>query len=775
MGRYTLVRQHDQADCGPASLAMVCLHYGKQVTSTMLHDLCGTTADGTTVGGLCDGASKLGLKAAPVYVGYDDLLDGDVTYPFICATVTPEGYGHYVVVTRIGRKGARILDPALGRRKESAESFRKEFTGRIVLFAPDTDFTVSSEGRDGLLRRFMGMLKPHSGLFAIVIVIGFVLTLIGIGLSVFYRVLIDDIIGNSLEEQVTAFFLFYLMINLFNVALSTVRQRTVIHLSQKLSISMMLGYFGHILRLPMRFFGTRKRGDIITRYQDAGTVVDVLTGIIATVLMDIVFAAVSAFFLYSISPELFRITLVMVGLSAVLIYAFLPSYKRLNRESMAAESSLNSNIIESLSNVETIKTNSAEDRQLESMEGRLVDSLSIGLRAGILGNIQGTISSVLSAVGGVAMMWVGTLSVLEGEMTLGTLMSFYSLSEFFTGPIGRFISLQIEVQEADIALKRLSEIFDLEEESEGGGRLEPASLRGDIVLEGVTFGYGSGKPVLKDMDLTIRGGERVAIIGESGSGKSTLGKLIFGLWRPDEGTVTISGQCVDDMDLQSMRRRIAYVQQDTELFSGTVAENLRLSKEDASFEEMLDSCERAQCMQFISKMPRRFDTVLEEGGANLSGGERQRLSIARALLKDSDILIMDEATGSLDMMVEARVLDEVLGRHDGRTVIMIAHRLSAVTRCDRIIVMDKGRIAEDGTHEGLLEAGGIYAGLWNSQFRRGPVKDCTEDDEAVPEDVREAGGEMEYRGRIEQSSVQKTSLFIQTAERCVHPRFERID
>lgn len=766
--RYVLVRQHDQADCGPASLAMVCLHYGKQVTSTMLHDLCGTTADGTTVSGLCDGASKLGLKAVPVYVGYDDLMDGDVTYPFICATVTPEGYGHYVVVTRIGRKGVRILDPALGRRRESAESFRKEFTGRIVLFAPDTDFTVSSGGRDGLLHRFMGMLKPHSGLFATIIVIGFVLTLIGIGLSVFYRVLIDDIIGNSLEEQVTAFFLFYLMINLFNVALSTVRQRTVIHLSQKLSISLMLGYFGHILRLPMRFFGTRKRGDIITRYQDAGTVVDVLTGIIVTVLMDIVFAAVSAFFLYSISPELFRITLVMVALSAVLIYAFLPSYRRLNRESMVAESGLNSNIIESLSNVETIKTNSAEDRQLESMEGRLVDSLSVGLRAGILGNIQGTMSSVLSAVGGVAMMWVGTLSILGGGMTLGTLMSFYSLSEFFTGPIGRFVSLQIEVQEADIALKRLSEIFDVEEESCRGDRLMPASLRGDIVLEGVTFGYGSGKPVLKDFDLTIRGGERVAIIGESGSGKSTLGKLISGLWRPDEGTVTISGQCVDDMDLQSMRQRIAYVQQDTELFSGTVAENLRLSKEDASYEEMLDSCEKAQCMQFISGMPRRFDTVLEEGGANLSGGERQRLSIARALLKDSDILIMDEATGSLDMMVESRVLDGILGCRDGRTVIMIAHRLSAVTRCDRIVVMDRGRIAEDGTHEELLEAGGIYADLWNSQFRKGPAEDGAQVPDIVAEDDGGIGGEMEYRGRTGRLPVWKTSRFIRTAEECVH-------
>lgn len=728
--RYTVVRQHDEAGCGVAALAMVCLYYGKQVTQTMLHDICGTTRDGTSIKGLCGAAERLGLKAVPLFFEYDHFIGSkELRFPLICMTVSSEGLGHYVVVTRISNKGVDILDPAIGKRRETKESFRKEYSGRLILLAPDSDFTTAgSDDRRNLIWTFIDMLKPHTGLFATVIVIGFVLTLLGIGLSIFYRILIDDIIGNSLEEQVTAFFIFYLFINLVNVALGTIRQHAIIYLSQKVTIRMMTGYFSHILNLPMRFFGTRKRGDIITRYQDTGTVVSVMSEIVLTVIIDIVFAVVSAFFLYSISPKLFVVTVLMLAVSAILIYVFLPSYRRLNRESMVAESNLNSNIIESLSNIETVKTNSSEAIILDKMENRLVDSLRIAFRAGVLGNVQGTLSSILSAVGGIGMMWLGTVSILEGEMTLGILMSFYSLSDFFTGPIGRFIGLQIQLQEADIALKRLAEIFDVKEESQQrSGGLKPETLRGDISLKDVTFRYGSERPVLRDVNLTVREGERIAIIGESGSGKSTLGKIIAGLWQPTEGSVSIAGFDVLNLDVSHMRSRIAYVQQNTELFSGRISDNLRLAKDDATVEEMFDACQRAQCMPFISKMPGRFETYLEEGGSNLSGGERQRLSIARAFLKDSDILVMDEATSSLDMLVEKKVLDEIFSDPEHRTVIMIAHRLSSVVRCDRIVVMDNGRIVEEGTHESLLAANGSYAELWNSQFvcsDSGPERGC---------------------------------------------------
>lgn len=714
----------------------------------MLHDMCGTTRDGTTVRGLVEAGKKLGFNTIPCYDEYDDFVKGRVRFPLICICTNEMGMGHYVVVTGIHKGYVRILDPAVGKRKEKIDDFRKEYAGGFIQFYPDTDFAISdsANGR-GVIWRFLDILKPEREHLMWIILIGFVMTILGIALSMFDRILIDRIIGNSLEDKLPLFIMSFIAINLVNIGFSLVRQHVALHLSKNLSITMTEKYYTHILGLPMRFFGTRKRGDILTRYQDANTVIGILTQIIIFPV-DMIFAVVSGFFLYNLSPKLFCITVISVALTAALIYAFIPFYKRMNRESMVAESNLNSMIIESLSNMETVKANSAEDNVFGKVRDRLGESVSVMYKVGVVSNLQGTISGILSMVCGMVMMWVGVIDIFAGTMTLGILMSFNALSGFFTGPIGRFISIQTQFQEAEVAANRLSEIFDIEEESDRRtGNFVPEDLKGDIVFEGVTFRYGSGKALLKDLDLTIRQGEKVAIIGESGSGKSTLGKLITGLWMPEEGNISIGGQPIDSMDAQAIRSRIAYVQQNTELFSGKITDNLRLAREDTSFEEMVDACEKALCMGFISKLPLRFETVLEEGGANLSGGERQRLSIARALLKDSDIMILDEATSSLDMMVENRVMDSIFDCCRDKTMIVIAHRLSVANRCDRIIVMDSGRIVEDGTHESLLASDGPYAELWKSQFvRRGSDAETDlnipEDSAGVPDDEDRP---MEYR------------------------------
>lgn len=685
----------------------------------MLHDMCGTTRDGTMVKGLVEAGKKLGFNAIPCYDEYDDFIKGRVKYPLICICTNQMGMGHYVVITKMDKVKIHILDPAVGKRKEKIEDFRKEYAGGFIQFYPDTDFAISDfTGSRSVIWRFLDVLKPERKHLMWIILTGFMMTLLGIALSAFDRILIDRIIGNSLEDKLPLFILTFIAINLVNIGFALVRQHVGLHLSKNLGITMTEKYYTHILNLPMRFFGTRKRGDILTRYQDADTVIGILTQIIIFP-MDMIFAVISGFFLYNLSSKLFWITVISMAITAVLIYLFIPYYKKKDREMMVAESSLNSIIIESLSNVETIKTNSAENSVFMKVRDRLGDSIAVSYNVGVVSNIQGTISGIVSMVCGMVMMWVGVIDIFGGIMTLGLLMQFNALSGYFTAPIGSFISIQTEFQEAEVAANRLSEIFDIKEESDQRkGEFVPKDLKGDIVLEGVTFRYGSGKALLKELDLTVHQGEKVAIIGESGSGKSTLGKLITGLWMPEEGTITIGGQYIDSMDVQAFRSRIAYVQQETELFSGKITENLRLAKDNATFEEIVDACETAQCMSFISNMPMRFETVLEEGGSNLSGGERQRLSIARSMLKDFDILIMDEATSSLDMMVEDKVLDNIFDRCEDKTVIMIAHRLSVANRCDRIIVMDKGKIIEDGTHEELLELGGAYSELWNKQFRR---------------------------------------------------------
>ena len=718
MRRLRMIRQHDSGDCAAAALAMVSLYYGKDVTITRLRELCGTDTRGTTIAGLCDGAETLGLRTVPVNVEYGEFLKGEFTLPAICMTVNADGQGHYVVISKVSEKRVVVYDPAFGKRRERPEAFGKEFCGRLVLAAPGDDFDTSMRENRHLLSRFLDILKPQKSLFAAAILSGLLLTLLGIALSLFYRFLIDDVIGNGMRDQVTTFFVAYLIVTLTNITLSALRQLVVIHLSQRISIPIALGYFGHILRLPMKFFGTRRRGDIITRYQDASTVVSVASDIILSVAIDIVFAAVSAAFLLMISPELFAFVALMTVLSAILVYVFLPAYKRLNRESMEAESRLNSQIIEGLSNVETIKAAAAEERVLESVETRYLDTLKIGYKGGILSNIQGTVSAIISSVISLFMMWYGVVAILDGKITLGTLMAFYSLSEFFMGPIGRLISLQLQIQEADVAMKRLGEIYEVKEEDEGReGAERPDTLYGDIELRGVTFRYGSRRPVLSGLDLTVRKGEALAIVGGSGSGKTTIGKVVAGLWMPENGEVRINGYDTRDMDISEARRKIAYVRQDTELFSGTIAENLRLSKPDATYREMRDACELADFMDVVKRSPSRFDTYLEEAGANLSGGERQRLALARAFLKHPEVMILDEATSNLDPVTERNVLDALDRTRGGRTTVVMAHRLSVAERCDRVVLLDRGRIVEDGTHEGLMAKGGEYAAIWAGRHR----------------------------------------------------------
>ena len=693
--------------------------------------LCGTNQSGTTIKGLAKAAEDLGFRAVPIAVELDELAKGRVNLPLICMLDSGYAISHYVVVVGIRDDGMDVLDPAVGKRRIGSDELRKTFTGKILLLAPGDGFSKESvKSGKSVVREFLGLIKGQKRYLAIAIAVGLVGTVLGIASSFFYKFLIDDILQNSLEEQLTAFFSIYLLITLANVGFSMIGTHNSMYMGKNIGIPVMLRYFGHLLRMPMEGLSSWRRGDLLTRYQDTGTIVSVITNVLMTVVVDLIFCVISGYFLYSISPQLFLITIGIVAISAVLIFVFLPAYKRLNRESMEAASELNSAIIESLGNAETIKTNGAEDRVINDMDVKLGRSVEVGMRATWISNVQGTLSGILQGVGGIVMLWVGTAAIFAGEMTLGTMLAFYSLSAFFTNPIYSLISLQIQFQEADIAQKRLTEIYAVEEERTGGG-LSPETVGGEIRLEDVTFRYGEGKDVVSHLDLTIRAGEKVAIVGESGSGKSTLARMMTGLWPPAEGTVNIGGIDIRDYDLGALRHRISYVQQETQLFSGSIEKNLRLSRYDAPYEDLVEACRNAECMEFIGRMPSRLGTVLDEGGANLSGGERQRLSIARAMLKDADIMIMDEATGSLDMMTESRVLENVFRSMDGRTVVMIAHRLSAVTRCDRVIVMDRGRISEDGTHEALLSKGGLYSDLWNSQFPKGmqepPHGDNTED------------------------------------------------
>ncbi|MCM1367582.1 MAG: peptidase domain-containing ABC transporter [Roseburia sp.] len=713
MSKYKCVKQHDITDCGAACIATVCLQYKKETTVTKLRDLSGTDIKGTTVLGIVQTLEKLGFEAKAARITRDT-FDEKFTLPVITRVLTKEGLTHFVVVHRIYADKLLVADPAVGLKKISKDEFFEDFDGYAVFCAPTNEFVADKTKTKGVFGRFFKLLLAQKKLFVYAIIGSIILTALGIASSFFNKILMDEILPYNLKNQLLCFCIGFGIIALFDLLLSAARQHLLLHLSIKIDMPLMLGYFNHIFALPMKFFGTRRTGDILTRFSDAGTIKEIFTTITLSLIIDIILTVVSGVILFFMNKILFAIIAVITVVNAVLVYVFKKPYKELNLESMEKQAALNSQIIDSLKGVETVKSFGVEQETMEKLENKYISALRTGYKTSVTSNVQGTISGFFNNIGNLVLMGIAALFVINGDITLGSMMAFMSLSSYFMDPIGRLVSLQMQIQEADIAMRRMSELYEIDEEQCDENVLSDFTLDGSVNMENVTFRYGSRAPVIKNAGLSIKNGEKIALVGESGGGKTTLAKLILGLWQPEEGKVSVGGYNIEELDKKLLRREIAYVPQSVELFTGSIEENIKLGKRDATYSEVKRACERAGCADFIEKLPAKYSTFLEEAGANLSGGERQRIALARALIKDPKILILDEATSNLDFVSEASICETL---YDLKcTLIIIAHRISTIRRCDRVYVVDNNTIAEVGTHDELLALDGVYGKIWKSQM-----------------------------------------------------------
>ena len=510
------------------------------------------------------------------------------------------------------------------------------------------------------------------------------------------------------------------------------------YLSIKIDLPLIMGYFEHVYRLPMNFFATRKIGDITTRFSDAFTIKNIFTGMSLSLIMDISMVSFSGVILFRMNPSLFSILFFMTIISILLVFIFKHPYKKINEEQMQQSSVLNSEIIEGLRAVETIKANAGEDRALESLERQYVRSLRIGWKEGMLSNVQGSISSLISGLGNLILLYTGIMQVMNQNMTLGSYMAFMTLSGYFMDPIGNLVSLQLSIQEAGISMKRLSEILGQEKETGEGEEEHIGSYQGiqeSLVFRGVTFRYGNRRPALENINLTIQKGQKVALVGGSGSGKSTMAKLLLKYYEPETGEILVDGVSLTEFTSQSVRRGISYVPQNIELFSKSIFENIRMGKPNATLEEVKEAAKAADAHEFIKRLPLQYHTWLEEAGNGLSGGEKQRLALARALIKNNDFYIVDEGTSNLDFATENTIFDMIYRKFAKKTMLIIAHRLTTIKNCDKIVVLEKGRIAEEGTHQELIEKQGIYYRLWEMQQGNFTVRHKEEEKREEKEEV----------------------------------------
>ena len=747
--RYTYVRQHDTTDCAAACLAMVCLHYKKEITITKLRDMMGTDLKGTNLVGLQKAANELGFTTAAVRVDRENFLS-DFSLPCIAQVITDQGLAHFVVVfkkTTIKDDDARhkhmvkenelrqdetkkfkckdyvvIGDPANELKKISLDEFYKNFTGVLLLLNPTSEFKPGKQKKGGMLKRYIDLLLPQKKLFIYAIISSVLITILGIVSSIFNRALMDEVLPYGLQSLLVTLILVFSVVGLTSTLISTVRQWILIYLSIKVDIPLMLGYFGHVYKLPMKFFATRKTGEITTRYSDAGTIKSVLTSIALSVVMDVVMAIGTGIILFRMNSTLFGISLFSTMLSLLLVIIFKQPYKRINEETMQQSAILNSQMIESLRGIETIKCNASEDRELENLEREYIKSLKISLKSSRISTGQSLVSSLISTILGMVTTYVGIMQVLNGQMTLGGYMAFSTLSSYFTSPISDLIGMQMSIQEASISMKRLTEIMDYEsEQKEDQEYTEMEQIDGDIEFKDVTFRYGNRSPALNHVSFTIPKGKKVALVGSSGSGKSTITKLLLKYYEPESGEIDVNGVNLEEYSNQSVRRAISYVPQNIELFSKSIYDNIRISRPEATLDEVKAAAKKADAYEFIRKLPLQFHTFLEEAGNGLSGGEKQRIALARAFLKDSNLYILDESTSNLDFGTENIIFDMIYNQLADRSMLIVAHRLSTVRDCDLILVMDHGEIVERGTHDELLAKQGRYYDLWNMQqgiFRR---------------------------------------------------------
>ncbi|TXR94727.1 peptide cleavage/export ABC transporter [Bacillus sp. SH7-1] len=715
--KFTCIKQNDLKDCGPACLAMISRYYGLTMPISKIREIAGTDLQGTNIKGLIEAGERLGFEVKGVKATNKNALE-EIQLPAIAHIVVNGGLLHYVVIHKIKKNKIYIADPEKGLITYMLDEFCQIWTGILVLMSPSKNFQKGNESQN-TLSRFLFLLKEQKSLLVPLFFTSIFFNLFGLLGAFYFKFLIDDIVTNQLLQTLHIVSIGIIILYIFKVLLSYFRTHIILYLSRRIDIQLILGYYRHVIGLPLNFFETRKVGEIISRFMDASKIRDALSTVTVTLMIDTVMVTVGAILLYIHSPILFSVTLLLIPFYISIIFAFHKPYQSINREEMESNAKLTSYLVESLNGISTVKSYNAEKEVFFQTESRFVNLLKNVFKRGMLSNLQGSIKMGLELIGGTVILWVGALQVLKGNMTIGELITYNALLAYFLNPIENLIGIQPTMQSALVAGERLNEIFDLEAEKgeKEYNKVSPKKLSGKLEFSNVTFRYGTRKNVLNNISFSIEPGSQVAFVGESGSGKTTISKLLMHYYEAQEGDIYYDDYHIKEINRIALRNQIAYVSQESFFFSASIYENLCFGLERlVTLEEIIEVCKQACVHEFVGELPLRYETYLEENASNLSGGQRQRLAIARALLKKPDILILDEATSNLDSTTEKNITDMLkeLGSQ-GVTVIMIAHRLSTIQHANQIFVMEKGNIIEQGSHEELLFYQGEYYRLWKNQ------------------------------------------------------------
>ncbi len=698
--KYECVLQASEEDCGAACLVSLCKYYGRFLTINKSREAVGTGQLGTTLLGLKRGSDSLGfnsraVKAAP------EILDRITEIP-LPAIIHWRGH-HWVILYGTRSKKYVIADPAVGIRYIERQELLAAWNGVTLLLEPDPEqFSSQSQEQPhgGLLRFFLRIL-PYRGLLAQVIIINIILGALALGTPVLIQLLTDDVLVRGDLQLLSVVVCAVVVMTIFSSSLQLIQSTMIAHFGQRLQLGLVLDFGRKLLQLPLTYYESRRSGEITSRLSDINEINQLVSQLVILLPSQFFVALISLGLMLFYSWQLTIAVIIFAAVMTVVALPFLPILQQKTRSLLVLGAENQGVLVETFKGAQVVKTTNAAPQFWDEFQSRFGRFANLNFSTIQLDIINGTIAKLLSSLGGVILLGLGSILVINHQLSIGQMLAFNTLQINVLALIVFLVGLVDEYFRSQTAISRLLEVIDATPEVVGGGQKPIAQIAGDadIFFSHLTFHHLGRVDLLDDFSLKLPGGKIIAVIGKSGCGKSTLAKLLAGLYQPSSGNIRIGVFNIHDLALDCLRQQVVYVPQDPHFWSRSILENFRLGIPNLSFDQIVQACEIADADGFISQLPNKYQTVLGEFGANLSGGQRQRLAIARGILNNPPVLILDEATAGLDPVSETHVLDRLLAFRKGKTTILITHRPSVMHRADWIVLLEQGKIQLQGSLE----------------------------------------------------------------------------
>ncbi|MEM9483247.1 MAG: peptidase domain-containing ABC transporter [Cyanobacteria bacterium P01_F01_bin.116] len=707
--KYPVILQHSEEDCGAACLATVSKHYGKTFALSRIREAVGTGARGTTLLGLNRGAASLGFNARQVRAS-DALIDRINEAP-LPAVIHWKGV-HWVVLYGQRQDRYVVADPAVGIRHLNRQELLEGWVnGVMLLLQPDAErFYTQPEDKIEGFGRFLKRAWPYRFILLEAIAINVAVGLLGLASPVMMQLLTDDVLVRGDQQLLVTVAIAVITTNLFRSAIGLVQSHIIGQFGERLQLGLVLDYGYKLLRLPMAYFDGHRSGEVVSRIGDVKQVNDLVSQVVLGVPSQFFIAIMSLglmlFYSWQLTLAALLAFLLVVGVNLL----FLPAIRQKTRRQIIESSENQGFLVETFRGAMVLKTTQSTPQAWEEYQHNFGRLSNLNWSTLKLSLYSSTATDTLSNLTSVGLLWLGSSLVINKQLSIGQLIAFNGMSGNFLGFLGLLVGLVDEFITAQVVIQRLSEVLDATPEDDATGKKPWATIpeNADITCKDLNFHHTGRVDLLQNFNLTIPGGQVIALIGESGCGKSTLAKLIAGLYPAQSGNIRFGSYNQDDISLESLRQQVVLVPQEPHFWSRSILDNFQFSFPGIQFEQVVEACQVAMADEFISDLPDKYQTILGEFGANLSGGQRQRLAIARAIVTNPAVLIMDESTGALDPVLETKVLDQLFAYRQNKTTIVISHRPRVIRQTDWVIYLEKGEVKEQGSPSQLTQHTGHH-------------------------------------------------------------------